>query len=115
MSESQLLAALEELLKKRDEPISTQLGEHSEAILKLGHAVANLNTTIKNAFPDGDANGHRVYHEEIMQAIADRKRIRQAVLVHVLKTSTWGAIVGLGTLAFKYGIPALLNALKGVH
>jgi hypothetical protein len=65
---------------------------------------------ILKGFPDGNPEGHRVYHEEIMQAIADRKRIRQAVLEHLLKTSTWLVVLGLGGMM----LASARNWIRGV-
>lgn len=68
---------------------------------------------ILKAFPDADVEGHRRYHEEVMQALADRKRIRQAVLEHALKSSSWLFLVGLAGVAlfmFKNWIASIKGA-----
>lgn len=63
-----------------------------QAIAELSEQVKHLRTT---GFPEGDAEGHRRYHEEVMQAMADRRRLRQELTTHLLKTSSWAALAGV--------------------
>lgn len=49
---------------------------------------------ILKAFPNDDTDGHRSYHEEIIQSMADKRKLRQELITHLLKTSSWAALVG---------------------
>ena len=72
-----------------DEP--AQLQAVLRAIADLTEEVRRLRT----GFPQDDADGHRRYHEEIMQAMADRRKLRQELIAHLLKTSSWAALAGV--------------------
>lgn len=54
-----------------------------------------LSSAVKTAFPDGDFDGHRRYHELLIAREEQRQQIRREVLTHLLKGSTWAALVGL--------------------
>ncbi|CAP41334.1 hypothetical protein [Bordetella petrii] len=54
-----------------------------------------LSATVKTAFPDGDLDGHRRYHELLIEEALERKRMRSAIFIHVAKSSTWAVILGL--------------------
>lgn len=54
-----------------------------------------LSAAVKTAFPDGDFDGHRRYHELLIAREEQRQQIRREVLTHLLKGSTWAALVGL--------------------
>lgn len=57
---------------------------------------------ILKGFADSDPEGHRRYHEEVMQAMADRRKLRQEILTHLLKTSAWAALAGICFVLWKY-------------
>lgn len=57
---------------------------------------------ILKGFPQNDPYGHCRYHEEVMQQMADRRKMRQDVMTHLLKTSSWGALVGILWVLWKY-------------
>lgn len=46
------------------------------------------------AFPGGDIDGHRRYHDEVILMMQDRRRMRSAVLEQVIKGSVW-ALLGI--------------------
>jgi hypothetical protein len=57
---------------------------------------------ILKGFPDGDPDGHRRYHEEVIQQMADRRKLRQELLTHLLKASSWPALFGVCYVLWKY-------------
>ncbi|MNL24420.1 hypothetical protein D3C87_1458530 [compost metagenome] len=54
-----------------------------------------LSAAVKTAFPGGDFDGHRRYHELLISREEQRQQIRREVITHLLKGSTWAALVGL--------------------
>lgn len=54
-----------------------------------------LSAAVKTAFPDGDFDGHRRYHELLIAREEQRQQIRREVLTHLLKGSTWATLAGL--------------------
>lgn len=59
-----------------------------------------LSAAVKTAFPDGDLDGHRRYHEILIEEAMERKRMRSAIFIHVAKSSTWAVIAGLVVLVW---------------
>ena len=54
-----------------------------------------LSGAVKTAFPGGDFDGHRRYHELLIAREEQRQLIRREVITHLLKGSTWAALIGL--------------------
>jgi hypothetical protein len=103
-SQDPIVAAIEGL--RAD--LGTRHDENTSAIADVKSGLAENTRKIDEvlkAFPNGDVVGHHDYHDEIMQALADRKRMRQAVLMHLVKASTWIMLLGL--------LGLILTALKG--
>lgn len=54
-----------------------------------------LSAAVKTAFPGGDFDGHRRYHELLISREEQRQQIRREIITHLLKGSTWAALIGL--------------------
>lgn len=54
-----------------------------------------ISAAVKTGFPGGDYDGHRRYHELVIEREEQRRQIRREVITHLLKGSTWAALVGL--------------------
>lgn len=61
-----------------------------------------LEKMIMGAFPGGDFDGHRRYHEEMILVMQDRRKLRQAVLEQVIKGSVWALGIALVTAGWQY-------------
>ena len=48
------------------------------------------------AFPQGDFDGHRRYHETMIEMLAERRRLRQAIQEKTISGLIWAALVGVG-------------------
>lgn len=59
---------------------------------------------IRDGFPGGDPDGHRRYHEDVIEWAAKRKKFWGEMLTHAAKTSFVTAMGGI--------LWALLKALK---
>lgn len=62
----------------------------------------DLEKRFADAFPGADHVGHCRYHELMIEDIAARKRLRQAVMEKTIAGLVWGALVGLGIAAWQY-------------
>lgn len=51
---------------------------------------------INRAFPAGDTDGHRRYHELIIENTAEKRRLRMAVQEKTISALIWAAIAGIG-------------------
>jgi len=54
-----------------------------------------LSAAVRMAFPEGDFDGHRRYHELLISREEQRQQIRREVITHLIKGSTWAVICGL--------------------
>ncbi|KDC48070.1 hypothetical protein [Bordetella bronchiseptica] len=54
-----------------------------------------VSASVRTGFPGGDYDGHRRYHELVIEREEQRRQIRREVITHLLKGSTWAALVGL--------------------
>lgn len=48
---------------------------------------------LKSAFPAGDTDGHRRYHELIIEEIDAKKRLRHAIIEKTIPGILWAALV----------------------
>ncbi|CAB3653368.1 hypothetical protein LMG26685_02871 [Achromobacter mucicolens] len=60
-----------------------------------------LSAAVKTAFPGGDFDGHRRYHELLISREEQRQQIRREVITHLIKVSTWGALTGLAYMLLR--------------
>lgn len=52
--------------------------------------------TVAKGFPGGDAEGHRRYHELLIEELEERRKLRRAIQEKTISGLVWAAIVGLG-------------------
>lgn len=69
--------------------------ESKNELEALRREMLALSAMVKTAFPGGDFDGHRRYHELLIAREEQRQQIRREVITHLLKGSTWAALVGL--------------------
>ncbi|MGX9693786.1 hypothetical protein ACTJNK_25855 [Achromobacter anxifer] len=60
-----------------------------------------VSASVKTGFPGGDYDGHRRYHELIIEREEQRQQIRREVITHLIKGSTWAALGGLAWMLIK--------------
>jgi len=84
-----------------------QIDEHaSETNLRLGSMEAKLDR-VAGAFPASDFEGHRRYHETMIEMLAERRRLRIAIQEKTISGAIWAGIVFLGVASWKYLIEAI--------
>jgi hemerythrin len=69
--------------------VDVRLDIHQEQIIAL-----------QKAFPAEDAEGHRRYHEAIIEKTAEIRRLRQAIQEKTISGLIWAAIVWFGIAVF---------------
>ncbi|MGE8632106.1 MAG: hypothetical protein ACN6P8_01215 [Achromobacter piechaudii] len=67
-----------------------------------------MSAAVKTGFPGGDYDGHRRYHELVIEREEQRKQFWQGLLLHIAKTSTWAMLAGV----FIYLVPLIGANLK---
>lgn len=64
--------------------------------------------TVIAAFPNGDFEGHRRYHETMIEMLTERRRLRQAIQEKTISGLIWAGLVGIG-VAVWHEIASLLG------
>lgn len=90
-----LLVAIQTMQAQQQRRDTAQQEQHQRDNEALQREIMALSAAVKTGFPDGDLDGHRRYHELLIEEALERKRMRSAVFIHVAKASTWAVIVGL--------------------
>ena len=63
--------------------------------------------SIFGAFPHGDFEGHRRYHETMIEMLIERRRLRQAIQEKTISGLIWAALVGVGIAVWHQIIAAV--------
>lgn len=74
---------------------------------RLTQLEANLEKVVK-AFPENDFEGHKRYHETIIEMLAERRKLRRAIEEKTISGLVWMIIVGVG-LALWHEVLRLLG------
>jgi hypothetical protein len=77
---------------------TTMNREHAENSGRLDRVEKNMQDLAKQAVPGGDWEGHRRYHEAVIEEMNERKRMWREIRLNVLKLSSWGLIVWMLSL-----------------
>lgn len=56
----------------------------------------------RDSVPNGDAVGHRRYHELMIEAIEWRKRLWRAVMEKTVAGLVWGSMIAIGIACWRY-------------
>lgn len=83
--------------------IVDRLDKMDERHKKSDEAVESL----RAAFPTGDTDGHRRYHQTMIEMLAEKRRLRVAIQEKTISALIWSLIVGASIVAWK-GLLALL-------
>jgi len=63
------------------------------------------------AYPARDPDGHRRAHEDMIEDIAERRRLRRAIQEKTISALVWSLLLVLGISVWQY----LLSQVKGNH
>ena len=73
-----------------------QIDEHQvETNQRLGSLEKKLDSVVI-AFPNGDFEGHRRYHETMIEILTERRRLRMAIQEKTISGLIWASLVGIG-------------------
>jgi len=96
-------------IRNGQKEIIDQLDEMNTRHTKAEEALAQLN----KAFPAGDIEGHKRYHETMIIMLEERRRLRQAVQEKTISGLVWAGIVGVGMLVW-HELQNIVNAVQSV-
>lgn len=81
-------------------------GAHDGATIEdldaVNRRVDDLERRFAEAFPGGDHVGHCRYHRLMIDDIAERKKLRQAVTEKTVAGLIWAILVGLAIACWQY-------------
>lgn len=90
-----LRAMIQEWRQEERLDMAAHHAENKNEMEALRREMLALSSAVKTAFPGGDFDGHRRYHELLIAREEQRQQIRREVITHLLKGSTWAALAGL--------------------
>lgn len=99
-----------EAINKLDQRLA---GEHRENVGRLDKMEQQMEQ-LKTGFPGGDPDGHRRYHEMMIDEMEEKKKLRRELMTHVLKSSTWAALGGVVWFVITRAKDWLLLLAKGL-
>lgn len=70
--------------------------ENQERFGRLEREMLSTQSIVKLAFPEGDADAHRRYHEELIRKAKVRADFYQELRTELAKKGIWAVIVLLG-------------------
>lgn len=79
----------------------------SQEIAELKGAIDDMRNDLKKAVPGGDHEGHRRYHELIIEREAQRVRLRQAIIEKTLGGLVWMGLCAVGLAIWHYFLSAV--------
>ena len=88
-------ATFDKRLDTLESRLETSFGE-------LKHSIEDLRAAAVKGFPEDDPLSHRRVHEGYIAEAESRKKIRQEILLNVLKGSVWAALVFICTAIWAY-------------
>lgn len=65
--------------------------------------------SIEKAFPGGDIDGHRRYHELMIERTSEVRRLRVAIQEKTISGLLWALIIGIGLAVWSYVKTALFS------
>lgn len=77
------------------------LDAQQQLLSRLDLQEANISRVL-GAFPAGDPESHRRYHDALIEDLAERRKLRQAVQEKTISGLVWSGIVALGTLLYRH-------------
>ena len=76
-------------------------------IAELRGAIDEMRSDLKKAVPGGDHEGHRRYHELVIEGEAQRIRLRQAIIEKTVSGLVWMALCAIGLAVRHYFLSAV--------
>lgn len=94
---------LRELEDHIDQRIKYRLAQHAEdEARQINARFDELAKLLTSAFPGGDPEEHRRYHDDVMEYIRDRRELWRAVREKTITALIWAGLVGLGAAVWQY-------------
>lgn len=88
-----------------------QIDKHA---VETNERLSSLETTLESvskAFPNNDLEGHKRYHAMMIEVLAEKRRLRQAIQEKTISGLVWACMVGLG-LAVWHEFVNLIHGAK---
>jgi hypothetical protein len=87
------------------DPVMT--GERLDALERWR---ADIEKRFADAFPGADHVGHCRYHQLMIEDLAERKKLRQAVMEKTVAGLIWAIVMGLAIATWQY----IVKSVRGV-
>ena len=78
------------------------MDESTEVQHRIEQKVDNMLDKMRSAFPNGDIEGHRRYHELKIEELAERRRLRVAIQEKTISSLLWSGIILIAAAIANY-------------
>lgn len=90
-----------------------RLEKMSAALIKHIETEESAINKFITAFPEGDLEGHRRYHQLLIEEAEDRKKMRQAIITKSTVSLIWVLLCALASAVWAYFIAAVKTGKAG--
>lgn len=97
----EVAAAILSIKEDLDQRHSENISRAEVTDKKVDEAIRRIDDLHK-AFPGGDWEGHRRYHEVLIDRIEKRAKLYDAMLEELTKKGMWALIIFIGAAVFYY-------------
>jgi hypothetical protein len=101
MPTDEIAAAILSIKDDLDQRHSENITRAEVTDRKVDEAIRRIDDLHK-AFPGGDWEGHRRYHEVLIERIEKRTKLYDAMLEELTKKGMWALIIFIGAAVFYY-------------
>jgi hypothetical protein len=77
-----------------------QIDTHQQEVTRRLESMEQKIDGITKAFPQGNFESHRHYHETMQEMIAERRRLRVAIQEKTISGLIWAGLVAIGIAVF---------------
>lgn len=97
----EVVAAINKLKDDLDERHLENVGAQAVTDAKVVEAIRGIDE-LRKAFPDGDPDGHRRYHEAIIKSIEDKGAFYRTLRDELAKKGLWALVIVMGLALWQY-------------
>jgi len=76
---------------------------------RIGKEIDDMRAEFKKAVPGGDFDGHRRYHDLVIERETQRIKLRQAIIEKTLTGLVWMGLCAIGLSIWQYFLSAVAS------
>lgn len=98
--ERAILTAVKGWQEEAREVSDAKHAENAARMEAMDREIKTVAATMRAAYPDGDADGHRRYHEALIRKAEMRARFWETLLTELVSKGLWALVIFLAAATF---------------